>query len=131
AVIDTAAKVAAGWDAFKAEYLLLPDDPEAETVDAWWAAYNALDRLPMVGDAIAWYLIRNLYGAPFFKPDLHINPVAAHFFGHGELNEMAEASRRLWPEVCHDSRLLRGHLGEVDYVLWWYRQATGLPPCPE
>jgi endonuclease III len=127
AVIATARKVASNWEAFKAEYLVLPDDPEAQTLDEWWPSYSALDRLPMVGDAIAWYLIRNLYGAPFFKPDLHINAITGHFFGTGKLHELAQAVRQYWPEVCSDERLKPVHLGIVDYILWWYRQATGEP----
>ena len=96
-------------------------------MEDWLSAYSALDRLPMVGDAIAWYLIRNLYGAPFFKPDLHINAIKRHFFGNGDLNEMSATVRQLWPQVCTDSRLARVHLGVVDYVLWWYRMNTGRP----
>jgi len=127
AVIDTARRVAEGWRSFKEEFLPLPDHPQAEEMDAWWPAYYALDRLPMVGDAIAWYLIRNLYGAPFLKPDLHIKAIAAHFFGAGGVEEMAALTRRLWPEICREPRLLPVHLAEGDYFLWWYRQATGEP----
>jgi len=79
AVVTTAGKVADNWDAFKEDYLPLPDDPESESPKEWRAAFIALDRLPMVGWAIGWYLIRNLYGAPFFKPDLHINAIVDHF----------------------------------------------------
>ena len=79
----------------------------------------------MVGNATAWYLIRNLYGAPFFKPDLHINAIEKHFFCSGNLNEMSAAVRQLWPKVCTDSRISPVHLGVVDYILWWYREETG------
>jgi hypothetical protein len=81
----------------------------------------------MVGWAIGWYLIRNLYGGRFFKPDMHINAIVAHFIGEGQPEAMAAAVRELWPTVCSDSRLLPVHLGEVDFILWWYRQATNEP----
>jgi hypothetical protein len=74
-----------------------------------------------------WYLIRNLYGAPFFKPDLHINAIVAHFFGRDKLDEMTVSVRQLWPQVCSDKRFLPVHIGIVDYMLWWYRQKTGEP----
>jgi len=128
AVIATATKMAGGWDTFKAEYLPLPTNPESESLDDWWAAYSALDRLPMVGWAISWYLIRNLYGAPFFKPDLHINAIVKHFFGPGKLTELSSAVRDLWPKVCADPRWPMVHLGVADYMLWWYRQSTNDPP---
>jgi hypothetical protein len=127
AVIDTAAKVARDWDGFKSEYLLLAENPESELLDDWRSVYAGLDRLPMVGDAIAWYLIRNLYGAPFFKPDVHINAIVRHFFGAGRLHEMSDAVRKLWPTVCRDTRWPAVHLGVADYVLWWYRQSTNDP----
>jgi hypothetical protein len=127
AVIATATKVAGGWGAFKVEYLLLPDNPDSELLDDWWQSYSKLDDLPMVGRAIAWYLIRNLYGAPFFKPDLHINAIVKHFFGPDRLSEMSRAVRQLWPKVCDDPRWPVVHLGVADYMLWWYRQSTGEP----
>src|SRR5205814_8866719 len=116
--------VASDWKAFKRDYLLLPENPETESLDDWWPGYSALDRLPMVGDAIAWYLIRNLYGAPFFKPDLHIKGIEKQFFGNGNLDAMSAEVRRLWPRVCTDSRIARVHLGVADYILWWYRRQT-------
>jgi hypothetical protein len=128
AVIATATEVAEGWDAFKREYLPLPAKPESESLDDWWRAYSARDRLPMVGWALSWYLIRNLYGAPFFKPDLHINAIVKHFFGPDKLPEMSSAVRHLWPEVCADPRWPVVHLGVADYILWWYRQSTNDPP---
>ena len=83
----------------------------------------------MVGDALAWYLIRNLYGAPFFKPDVHIKAIAGHFFGSAPdpVEALAAACRLHWPEVCSESRLLPVHLAEVDYILWWCRRETGEP----
>lgn len=129
AVISTASTMADGWDGFKTQYLLLPDNPESESLDDWWDAYDALDGLPMVGWAIGWYLIRNLYGAPFFKPDLHINEIVAHFFGPEKLVEMTEVVHELWPKVCSEKRLLPTHIGVVDHILWWYRQKTGDPPA--
>jgi hypothetical protein len=129
AVLHTAMLIAAGWEAFKRQYLLLPRNPEAETAAAWADGHRALQRLKMVGPAIAWYLIRNLYGAPFFKPDVHINAIVNHFFGPGQLQTLEGAVRRLWPTICADRRFSRVHLGEVDYFLWWYRQATGEPRC--
>ena len=120
--------MATSWDAFKAEYLLLPANPESESLDDWWGAYSALDRLQMVGPAISWYLIRNLYGAPFFKPDLHINAIVKHFFGPSKLTEISDAVRDLWPQVCSDPRWPVAHLGVADYMLWWYRQSTSDPP---
>ena len=83
---------------------------------------------PWLEDAIAWYLIRNLYGAPFFKPDLHIRAIEQHFFGNGDLGELSARVRQLWPKVCRDSRLAPVHLGVVDHVLWWYRQSMRDPP---
>jgi len=129
AMIFTATEVAKGWDDFKTNNLLFPVNPESAAVDDWWEAYRALDDLRMVGDALAWYLVRNLYGAPFFKPDLHINTIASHFFGktRNSLKELATAAVSAWPSVCNDKRFLPPHLGEIDYILWWFRQNTGLP----
>jgi hypothetical protein len=126
--MKTATSVANSWTAFKREYLLLPKNPETESTEQWLPAHAALDSLPMVGNAIAWYLLRNLYGAPFFKPDLHINAIEKHFFGSGNLMEMSSAVRQLWPKVCTDVRISPVHLGVVDYILWWYREETGDPP---
>jgi hypothetical protein len=127
AVIRTATEIASGWDAWKRDNLLLPPNPESERTEDWWEAFAALDRLPMIGPALAWYLIRNLYGAPFFKPDLHINAIANHFFA-GDLEAMASAVRRLWPAVCKDRQYHPVHLGEVDFMLWWYRRKSNDPP---
>jgi hypothetical protein len=132
AFMKTAADVAAGWDAFKEKHLPLPPDPKSESMADWWGVFNGLDSLPMVGEAVAWYLIRNLLGGPFFKPDLHIRPIARHFFGPGNLEEqldrMTAAVRELWPQVCPDERFKPVHMGEADYFLWWYRRTTGDPP---
>lgn len=128
AVVTTAVMMADDWQAFKKQYLLLPENPESDSLDDWWPAYSALDSLPMVGPAIGWYLIRNLYGAPFFKPDLHINIIVAHFFGPHKLVEMTSAVRQLWSGICSDRRFERVHIGVVDHMLWWYRQKTGDPP---
>jgi hypothetical protein len=129
AVLWTAGEIAVGWNGFRENYLPLPADPEAETQEAWQEAYRALDSLPMVGPALAWYLIRNLYGAPFFKPDVHINVIAWHFFGqHADpLRALTSAIKEVWPQVCTDKRLLPLHLGIADHVLWWYRRETGQP----
>lgn len=83
----------------------------------------------MVGQATAWYLIRNLYGAPVFKPDIHICAIASHFFPETDdpLSAMSAAVCDLWENVCEDKRFLPVHLGETDYVLWFYRRRTGLP----
>jgi hypothetical protein len=128
AVMAMSADLAQGWNAFKRDCLLLPSNPETDSMDDWLVAFTALDHLPMVGPAIAWYLIRNLYGGPFFKPDLHINAIVKHFFGEGKLDAMAAAVWRLWPQACSDKRFQQVHLGEVDYMLWWYRRATNKPP---
>jgi hypothetical protein len=133
AVIEAATKITLnGWNHFRERFLVLPDEPQAETPAAWEASYWALRELPQVGDAIAWYLIRNLYGGPFFKPDIHIDAVARHFFGTADhpIEEMANELRCIWPEVCTDPTYLPLHMGELDYVLWWYRRNTGLPPAP-
>lgn len=130
AVIGTAKQIdAEGWEAFKRDNLLLPDDSEAETAEAWTDAYWKLDALPMVGDAIAWYLIRNLYGGPFFKPDVHILAIANHFFGEADdpVATLADAVKKEWANIMLDQRFLPVHLGEIDFILWWYRRSTGEP----
>jgi endonuclease III len=121
--------VARTWESFKAEYLLLPPNPQSESLTDWRPAHAALDSLPMVGEATAWYMLRNLYGAPVFKPDVHICAIAKHFFPQAEapLEAMTVAVRELWEHVCQEKRLLPVHMGEVDFVLWWYRQSTGVP----
>jgi hypothetical protein len=81
-----------------------------------------------VGDAIAWFLIRDLYGGRFFKPDVHILAIARHFFSGGDpLKELTDAVRQEWKSICTDKRFLPVHLGEVDLILWWYRRRTGIP----
>ena len=129
AMIMTAGLVNRSWDAFKGEYLPLPENPESELLSDWLPSHAALDRLPRVGFAVAWFLIRNLYGAPFFKPDLHINVIAHHFFKRAAspLEAMSMSVRESWEGVCRDERLKPVHLGEVDYILWWHRSNTGLP----
>jgi hypothetical protein len=127
AMVATAAKlVAQGWDAFRKEYL---PEPPVECPDDWTAACNALDQLPMVGPAIAPFLLRNLFGAPVLKPDLHIVAIAAYFFGDeaAPVQALINAIEENWDTVCTDQRFLPVHLGEVDYILWFYRQATGQP----
>jgi hypothetical protein len=132
AVIGTAELIASGWDEFRKEYLCLPENPETDSFTEWKEAHAALDRLPMVGEATAWYLIRNLYGVSVFKPDVHILAIARHFFPKAAspvdaVNAMTRAVRRLWPVACDDKRFQPVHFGEVDYILWWYRSQTGLP----
>lgn len=130
AMLETAKMITGmGWDPFRAEYLFLPADPEADTPVAWNATYWALRELKQVGHAISWYLIRNLFGGPFFKPDIHIEAIAWHFFAEEDdpVEAMASAVRQCWPRVCSDRRLLPVHLGEVDYILWWHRRNTGAP----
>ncbi|SRR5713226_6843775 len=127
AMIKTATLIMARpWPAFKAEYLLLPKNAETESLDDWRPARAALKRLPMVGDANGWYLIRNLYGARVMKPDVWIMRIAKRFFPHAKSppDALAEAVRRSWNRVCPNEPV---HLGKVDYILWWYSQATGYP----
>jgi len=128
-VIFTAALIAAeGWEVFKAKYLPLPKEPEAETKAVWRDAHWLLDQFPMVGEATAWYLIRNLYGGPFFKPDVHISAIAKYFFGSADAVEaLAGAVRQAWPKACRDSRFQPVHLGEVDYILWRHQRSKGIP----
>ena len=128
AVLSTAKEIARDWEPFKSDYLRLPAKAEAETVQAWEDSRRALDRLPMIGYALAWYLIRNLYGAPFFKPDVHILAIADYFYGQNPdpIGALSHAVRALAP-VCTDSRLTPIHLGKADYILWWYRSNTGEP----
>ena len=118
-----------GWPRFKKAHLLLPDNPETEAPLDWKPAIRMLRSLPMIGKANSWYMIRNLYGAPFFKPDVHIDAIASHFFGrHNEpVNSMTAAVRKEWPTICTDPHFLPVHIGEVDLILWWHRRATGLP----
>ena len=120
---------AGGWDAFKRKYLLLPNEPQSENPNDWQDAYWQLRSFPEVGDAIAWYLIRNLYGGPFFKPDVHINEIAMRFFPETDqpLDAMSAEVRKCWEKVCKDKRFLPLHLGEVDYMLWWYKRKNALP----
>jgi hypothetical protein len=127
AVIMTATEIGKDWNAFKQKYLPRPVNPQSESPDDWWDSFAALDQLRLVGGANGWYLIRNLYGAPFFKPDVQINAIAKHFF-RGNLQAMTSAVRKLWPQACVDKRFNPVHLGEVDFVLWWYRSQTGDPP---
>lgn len=70
-----------GWVKFKLATLPLPKNPESEDPRNWRATYAALDALPMVGDANVWFLLRNLLGAPFLKPDIHIRIIAERFLG--------------------------------------------------
>jgi hypothetical protein len=137
AMIETSKLLNGCWDEFRHKYLPMPENPESESLDDWQSVHSALDRLRMVGPATAWYLIRNLYGAPAFKPDVHICAIATYFFPNTEnslttsLTALSESARKLWAKMCDDKRFLPVHLGEVDYILWWYRQATGLPEIPK
>ncbi len=121
------------WPGYRSRVLPLPADPESERLDAWYPTVRALDRLPWVGEITAWYLLRNLLGAPVFKPDIHIVAIAWHYFGDDDdpLAAMTEATRQAWPRVCEAAgvakRVLSPHLGVVDFILWWYRRETGLP----
>ena len=141
-VVDATLAVAemicgSGWAEFKKRYLPIPDPPETSDPDAWVPTVRRLDELPRVGETTAWYLLRNLLGAPFFKPDIHIVAIAWHFFPRAErpVHALVEATNQEWPGVCarhHASkRVLCPHLGVVDYVLWWYRRETGEPPAAE
>lgn len=129
AMIETSKLLNGRWDWFKGKYLRMPVNPESESLTDWMHVHQSLDQLPMVGWANAWYLIRNLYGAPVFKPDVHICAIAGYFFPNAEepLTAMSQAVRELWEDLCDNERFLPVHLGEIDYILWWYRQATGLP----
>ena len=131
AIIQVAGQLS-DWDKFKESYLLLPDNPETGLTTDWLAAYWRLRKLPWVGFATSWYLIRNLYGARVFKPDVHILDITEFFFGPEALPQgaLAQAVLQYWPEVCSTPELLETHLGEVDYVLWWYRSWTKLPLLP-
>jgi hypothetical protein len=127
AMIEVAKRITErGWPAFKSEYLLLPSNPETESLEEWVLAHEALKRLPMVGYANGWYLIRNLYGARAIKPDVWIMRIAARFLPKAKspLGALTEAVRESWRRVCPDEPM---HLGRVDYILWWYAQATGQP----
>lgn len=130
AMLATAKLVAQGWDAFRQKHL---PEPPTECPDDWKDACNALDQLPMVGPAIAPFLLRNLFGAPILKPDLHIVAIATHFFGDeaAPVRALITAIEHHWDSVCTDQRFLPVHLGEVDYILWFYRQATGQPEVPD
>ena len=68
------------WERFRDERLVITADPGSGCEDDWWPAYWQFRRFPRVGDAIAWYLVRNLYGGPFLKSDVHIWAIARHFF---------------------------------------------------
>lgn len=130
-VIEAATKilVSPDWESFRGKWLNLPANPESDQQEDWLDAYWQLRKFPQVGDAIAWYLVRNLYGGPFLKPDVHIKKIAEHFFAESgdSLEAMKAAARRVWPQVCNTSQLLPLHLGELDYVLWWHKRKHGLP----
>lgn len=118
-----------GWKEFKRVALPLPGNPESEDPGEWRATYAALDSLPMIGDANVWFLLRNLLGAPFLKPDIHIKAIADSFFGskRDPVAALSAAVRASWGRVCRDRRLQPVHLGEVDYILWDHRRRTGRP----
>jgi len=120
----------ASWPAFKRSYLLLPQDPTADSCAAWNDAHWALRELPQVGYAISYYLLRNLYGAPFLKPDVHILAIANSYFGNATdpLAALQSELHKCWSDASARLPRLRPiHMGLCDYVLWWYRQRTGLP----
>ena len=121
--------VASGWENFKEKRLLLPNDPETLDSDDWKLSLRQLKGFPQVGEALSLYMLRTFYGAPFFKPDIHILAIADHFFGNHRrpIMAMTDAVRQLWPKVCTEPRFLPVHIGEVDYILWWYRRSTGQP----
>lgn len=129
AVLTTAGNMTAmGWHDFKNEYVPKPIKPQSESEVDWLPVFDALNRLPLVGPAIGWFLVRNVYGGPFLKPDTHINAIANWYFG-GNLSVMTDEIRKLWPQVCSDTRLKPVHIGEADYFLWNYRKSTNLPKC--
>lgn len=136
AALDTASRIARlGWPRFKSEYLQLPIDPTSQKSADWNSVFAALKRLPMVGKAIAPYIVRNLYGGAFFKPDVHIEAIAMHYFGGDadRIDQMTRASKALWPTVVPTrapAAAREPNIGIVDYVLWFYRQATGAPESP-
>lgn len=118
------------WKPFKQRYLLLPQDPATESCAAWSDAHWALRELPQVGYAIGYYLLRNLYGAPFLKPDVHILAIANSYFGDAAdpLAALQFELHKCWDDASARLPRLRPiHMGICDYVLWWYRQRTGLP----
>jgi hypothetical protein len=126
AVTSTAKLIARSWGNFQKDYLPQPVHPESESLADWCDIHARLDWLPMVGWATGWYLIRNLYGAPFFKPDMWIERIAWHFFPKSKsllnaIDVMSQAARKYWNRVCDDEGFKNPvHLGEVDYILWWY-----------
>jgi hypothetical protein len=100
AFLTTATKVSKGWDAFKKRYLPEPPRPESEISDDWLYVFDALDQLPLVGEAVGWYLVRNIYGGPFFKPDTHIRCITHHYFT-GNLN--GGSSEPLAKSLCRQA----------------------------
>jgi hypothetical protein len=129
-VIEAATKIyISGWDGFRANWLLLPADPESEREEDWRGVHTQFCKFREVDEANAWYLVRNLYGGRFLKPDVHILGVARHFFGHGAhpLAALRTEAKRLWLSVCQDARFLPLHLGELDYMIWWHKRKHGLP----
>lgn len=74
-------------------------------------------------------LLRNLYGAPFLKPDVHILAIASTASGTPRAPGGPSVRTTQVLGRCHGppSRLRPIHMGICDYVLWWYRQRTGLP----
>jgi len=81
----------------------------------------------MIGEANVWFLLRNLFGAPFLKPDIWIKDIANRYFGAQKdpVAALSAAVRASWPRVCRDRRLLPVHLGEVDIILWAYERGIG------
>jgi hypothetical protein len=129
-VIEAATKIfVAGWEGFRNKWLLLPADPESEQGEDWRGVHSQFCKFWEVGDAIAWYLVRNLYGGRFFKPDEHIKAIARHFLGEREdpIAAMRTEAIHGWPSVCQDRRFLPLHLGELDHILWWHKRKNGLP----
>jgi hypothetical protein len=128
AFLQTATDVAEDWDVFRDKYVPEPPKPDSEQTEDWQSVFSALDQLPFVGAAVGWFLVRNVYGGAFFKPDTHLVCIAQHYF-NGDLEAMAMELRRLWPAVCSDRRFHPVHIGEVDYFVWNYRRMTGKPEC--
>lgn len=138
AVLDVADEIIdTGWDKFRDHYLLLPVDPDDTHTDAWLPLVRRLDSLPRVGPTTAWYLLRNLLGAPVLKPDVHVLAIAWDFFG--DLADPLEALRAeaiaAWPRMhaalgSPPNLPADPHLGVIDYILWWFRSQVGEPAVP-
>jgi hypothetical protein len=133
ATLDTARQIVdLTWPRFRAEFLRLPANRRTEDSRDWQPTFEALRELKMVGKALAPYLVRNLYGGSFFKPDVHIVAIAQHYFGDmpDPVTRMAVAAKQAWPSIVPSTAhadLQLGNLGIIDYLLWFYRQAWQVP----